>query len=78
MTFSEQVTAYLEALAFNVLPIDPREPDPDGLADDRGLTGEQIVLYGAGIVGAGVIGLILWQTLRSGAESVNVPAPQAP
>lgn len=73
----EQLRTYFEALAFSVLPIDPT-PNSDGLADDRGLTVEQIVIIGASGLGAAAVGLILWQTLKSSADSVTVPVPAAP
>ena len=72
-----QLRSYLEALAFTVLPIPERPPD-DQLSDDRGLTMEQIVIYGASALGAAAVAVVLWATLKSGADDVTVPVPQSP
>lgn len=42
--------------------------------DERGAaTAEQIVLIGAAVVGAGVVGAIIWQKMQSGANSIPTP-----
>ena len=76
MSQYQQIRSYLEAVAFDVLPMPERSPD--GLRDDRGLTMEQIVIVGTSALGAAAIAAILWATLRDGASGVDVPAPGAP
>ena len=46
--------------------------------DERGRTGEEIVLIGVAVLGAAVVAGILWAKLKSGAESVTTPTPVAP
>jgi len=46
--------------------------------DERGLTAETIVLIAISLLGAAVVGGILWSKLKGGAEQVQVPAPAAP
>ena len=42
--------------------------------DDRGVvTAEQIVLIGAAVVGAGIVGTIIWQKMQDGANSIPTP-----
>jgi hypothetical protein len=42
--------------------------------DDRGaVTAEQIVLIGAAVVGAGIVGTIIWQKMQAGANSIPTP-----
>jgi hypothetical protein len=42
--------------------------------DDRGaVTAEQIVLIGAAVVGAGIVGAIIWQKMQAGANSIPTP-----
>jgi hypothetical protein len=42
--------------------------------DDHGAaTAEQIVLIGAAVVGAGIVGTIIWQKMQAGAN--NIPTP---
>jgi hypothetical protein len=44
------------------------------LGDDRGaVTAEQIVLIGAAVVGAGIVGTIIWQKMQAGANSIPTP-----
>ena len=43
-------------------------------SDDRGaVTAEQIVLIGAAVVGAGIVGTIIWQKMQAGANSIPTP-----
>lgn len=43
--------------------------------DDRGsATAEQIVMIGAAVVGAVAVGVIIWQKMRDGANSVQTPS----
>ena len=72
-----QFRTYVEALAFSVLPL-PERPPGDRLNDDRGLTMEQIVIYGASALGAAAVAAVLWATLKGGSENVSVPVPQSP
>jgi len=45
-------------------------------ADDRGaVTAEQIVMIGAAVIGAGIVGAIIWQKMQDGANSIPTPAP---
>ena len=71
----QQVRSYLEAVAFELVPMP--EQSPDGVGDDRGLTMEHVVIVGASALGAAAIAVILWATLRDGASDVTVPAPAA-
>jgi hypothetical protein len=42
--------------------------------DDRGaVTAEQIVLIGAAVVGAGIVGTIIWQKMQAGANGIPTP-----
>jgi len=44
--------------------------------DDRGAaTAEQIVMIGAAVIGAAAVGVIIWNKMKSGAESIQTPAP---
>ena len=44
--------------------------------DDRGAaTAEQIVMIGAAVIGAAAVGVIIWNKMRSGAESIQTPSP---
>lgn len=46
------------------------------VADDRGsATAEQIVMIGAAVIGAIAIGVIIWQKMTDGANSIQTPAP---
>ena len=44
--------------------------------DDRGsATAEQIVMIGAAVVGAAIVGTIIWQKMQDGASNIQTPAP---
>ena len=44
--------------------------------DDRGsATAEQIVMIGAAVIGAGVVGAIIWAKMQDGANNIETPAP---
>jgi hypothetical protein len=44
--------------------------------DERGsATAEQIVMIGAAVIGAAAVGVIIWNKMRSGAESIQTPSP---
>ena len=44
--------------------------------DERGaVTAEQIVTIGAAVVGAAVVGTIIWQKMQDGANNIQTPAP---
>ena len=66
MTYSTMTRHYAEARAARLLR---RVSD-----DDRGsATAEQIVMIGAAVVGAIAIGVIIWQKMTDGANSVQTP-----
>ena len=66
MSHYQLTQVYLQALFGNLL---------DRVrGDDRGAaTAEQIVLIGAAVVGAGIVGTIIWQKMQAGAN--NIPTP---
>lgn len=44
--------------------------------DDRGAaSAEQIILVGAAVIGAAIVGGIIWSKMESGANSIQTPAP---
>ncbi len=44
--------------------------------DERGsATAEQIVMIAAAAVGAAAVGVIIWQKMTDGANSIQTPAP---
>jgi hypothetical protein len=44
--------------------------------DERGsATAEQIVMIGAAVIGAVAVGVIIWQKMQDGANSIQTPAP---
>lgn len=44
--------------------------------DDRGsATAEQIVMIAAAAIGAAAVGVIIWQKMSDGANSIQTPAP---
>lgn len=44
--------------------------------DERGsATAEQIVMIAAAAVGAAAVGVIIWQKMTAGANSIQTPAP---
>ena len=46
------------------------------IADDRGsATAEQIVMIAAAVLGAAVIGGIIWAKMQDGANNIQTPAP---
>ena len=61
-------TRYLEARAARL--VRRVRDDEDGSA-----TAEQIVMIGAAVLGAAAVGLIIWNKMKSGAESIQTPAP---
>jgi hypothetical protein len=66
MTHYQLTQAYLQARLGTMLG---RVRD-----DDRGaVTAEQIVLIGAAVVGAGIVGTIIWQKMQAGANSIPTP-----
>lgn len=45
-------------------------------ADDRGAaTAEQIILIGAAVAGAAAVGVIIWNKMQDGANSIPTPSP---
>ena len=46
--------------------------------DDRGQSAEWVVITGVAIVAAVVVAGIIWAKVKSGADNVTVPSPQAP
>jgi hypothetical protein len=66
MSLYQLTQAYLQALFGGLLH---RVRD-----DERGaVTAEQIVLIGAAVVGAGIVGTIIWQKMQAGANSIPTP-----
>ena len=66
MSLYELTQTYLNALFGNLLDRTH--------GDDRGtVTAEQIVLIGAAVVGAGIVGTIIWQKMQAGANSIPTP-----
>jgi hypothetical protein len=66
MSYYQLTQAYFQALFGSLLD---RVRD-----DDRGtVTAEQIVLIGAAVVGAGIVGTIIWQKMQDGANSIPTP-----
>ena len=46
------------------------------IADERGsATAEQIVMIAAAVLGAAVIGGIIWAKMQDGANNIQTPAP---
>ena len=44
--------------------------------DERGsATAEQIVMIGAAVVGAAIVGGIIWTKMQDGANNIQTPAP---
>lgn len=44
--------------------------------DERGAaTAEQIILIGAAVVGAAAVGVIIWNKMQDGANSIPTPSP---
>jgi hypothetical protein len=66
MSIYELTQAYLQALFGGLL--DRVRDDEDGA-----VTAEQIVLIGAAVVGAGIVGAIIWSKMQAGAN--NIPTP---
>ena len=71
LTYHDHLRRYLEAVVGARL-------GADRWSDDRGEIDEKIVLIGVGLVATAAVAGVLWGILRSGAESVQVPAPAAP
>jgi hypothetical protein len=66
MTYYQLTHSYLQARLGTMLG---RVRD-----DERGaVTAEQIVLIGAAVVGAGIVGTIIWQKMQAGANSIPTP-----
>lgn len=44
--------------------------------DERGAaSAEQIILVGAAVIGAAIVGGIIWSKMESGANNIQTPAP---
>ena len=46
------------------------------IADERGsATAEQIMMIGLAVIGAAVVGAIIWQKMTDGANNIETPSP---